>query len=83
MELAQEALLQTMDVIFNFSRYDDLRQAVMQLLQESLDSELLYEDAQDLFDSRWASNRTSNEWNEQTKQRVWQSLTEEFLPGSN
>ena len=68
-----------MDVIFNFSRYEELRQAVMQLLQESIDAELLYEEAQDLFDSWWASNQTSHNWNEQTKQRAWQALSDEFL----
>ena len=45
-----------MEVIFNFSRYEELRQAVIQLLQENIDSELLYEEAEDLFDSWWNSN---------------------------
>ena len=67
-----------MEVIFNFSRYEELRQAVIQLLQENIDSELLYEEAEDLFDSWWTSNNHSGMLNEDEKQRVWQVLTNEF-----
>ena len=67
-----------MEVIFNFSRYEELRQAVIQLLQENIDSELLYEEAEDLFDSWWNSNNHSGVLNENEKQRVWQALTDEF-----
>ncbi|WP_028952203.1 hypothetical protein [Synechococcus sp. CC9616] len=67
-----------MEVIFNFSRYEELRQAVIQLLQENIDSELLYEEAEDLFDSWWNSNNHSGILNEDEKQRVWQVLTNEF-----
>ena len=67
-----------MEVIFNFSRYEELRQAVIQLIQENIDAELLYEEAQDLFDSWWTSNNHSGVLNEDEKQRVWLALTDEF-----
>ena len=34
------------DVIFNFSRYDDLKQAVIQLVRDNIDPDSLYEEAQ-------------------------------------
>ena len=40
-----------MDVIFNFSRYEELRQSVVQLVRENLDPDLLQEEAHDLFES--------------------------------
>ena len=52
-----------MDVIFNFSRYEELRQAVMQLVRENLDPDLLQEEAHDLFESWWASTHSQGQWN--------------------
>ena len=71
-----------MDVIFNFSRYEELRQSVLQLLQESMDADLLYEEAEDLFDSWWTSQQGSNGWSEEAKKQAWQALTEEFMPAN-
>ena len=67
-----------MEVIFNFSRYEELRQAVIQLLQENIDVELLYDEAEDLFDSWWESQPPSTALTEESKQRAWQALTSEF-----
>ena len=67
-----------MDVIFNFSRYDELRQSVLQLVRENLDPELLYEEAEELFDSWWESQPSTTMLNEENKKRFWQALTEEF-----
>jgi L-rhamnose mutarotase len=67
-----------MEVIFNFSRYEELRQAVIQLLQENIDSELLYEEAEDLFDCWWNSQQASASLTEERKQQAWQALTAEF-----
>ena len=67
-----------MEVIFNFSRYEELRQAVIQLLQENIDSKLLYEEAEDLFDSWWNTQPASSTLTEERKQLAWQALTEEF-----
>ncbi len=69
-----------MEVIFNFSRYEELRQAVRQLLQESFDEDHLYDEAHDLFDAWWESNQTSICLNEEAKKRAWQAMTEEFMP---
>ncbi len=69
-----------MEVIFNFSRYDELRQAVRQLLQESLDEDHLYDEAHDLFDAWWESNQTSICLNDEAKKRAWQAMAEEFMP---
>ena len=66
-----------MDVIFNFSRYEELRQSVLQLVRENLDPELLQEEAQDLFESWWAADASSGQWNEE-EQRLWTSLWQEF-----
>jgi hypothetical protein len=67
-----------LDVIFNFSRYDELRQSVLQLVRENLDPELLYEEAEELFDSWWESNASGGLWNEEVKRRIWSSLWSEF-----
>ena len=67
-----------MDVIFNFSRYEELKQAVMQLIRENLDSDLLYEEAHDLFEAWWASSQSEGHWNEEVKERMWSSLWKEF-----
>ena len=48
-----------MDVIFNFSRYEELRQSVVQLVRENLDPDLLQEEAHDLFESWWADDASS------------------------
>ena len=75
----QEVLRQTgLDVIFNFSRYEELRQAVMQLVRENLDPELLHEEAHDLFESWWASTHSKGQWNADVKQRTWDSIWREF-----
>mgnify|MGYP007000167396 len=44
-----------LDVIFNFSRYEELREAVQQLQRDNFDPELLREEAHDLFESWWSS----------------------------
>ncbi|MAR05532.1 MAG: hypothetical protein CL862_00275 [Cyanobium sp. NAT70] len=67
-----------MEVIFNFSRYEDLRQAVKQLLQESLDPDFLYEEAQDLFDSWWESENNLGVLTIEKKEAFWEALTREF-----
>ena len=67
-----------LDVIFNFSRYEELRQAVMQLVRENLDPELLHEEAHDLFESWWASTHSKGQWNAEVKQRTWDSIWREF-----
>ena len=67
-----------MDVIFNFSRYEELRQAVMQLVRENLDPELLHEEAHDLFESWWSSTHSQGHWNADVKQRMWDSIWSEF-----
>ena len=66
------------DVIFNFSRYEELRQSVLQLVRENLDPDLLQEEAQDLFESWWAADASSGQWNEEVKQRLWTTLWQEF-----
>ena len=67
-----------MDVIFNFSRYEELRQAVMELVRENLDPELLHEEAHDLFESWWSSTQSQGQWNAEVKQRTWDSIWREF-----
>ena len=67
-----------MDVIFNFSRYEELRQAVMELVRENLDPELLHEEAHDLFESWWSSTHSQGQWNAEVKQRTWDSIWREF-----
>ena len=71
-----------LDVIFNFSRYEELRQAVMQLVRENLDPELLHEEAHDLFESWWSSSHSQGRWNADVKQRTWDSIWREFGNGS-
>ncbi len=70
-----------LDVIFNFSRYEELRQAVMQLVRENLDPDLLQEEAHDLFESWWASTHSKGQWNAEVKQRTWDSIWQEFGNG--
>ena len=67
-----------LDVIFNFARYEELREAVLQLQRDNLDPDLLHEEAHDLFESWWSSNNSQGEWNEAVKQRTWNSLWKEF-----
>lgn len=67
-----------MDVIFNFSRYDDLKQAVVQLVRDNIDPDSLYEEAQDLFETWWESNQSAGCWNDDVKRRTWDSLWQEF-----
>ena len=67
-----------LDVIFNFSRYEELRQAVMQLVRENLDPDLLHEEAQDLFEAWWSSTQSQGQWNAEVKQRTWDSIWREF-----
>ena len=71
-----------MDVIFNFSRYEELRQAVMLLVRENLDPELLHEEAHDLFESWWSSTHSQGRWNAEVKKRTWDSIWREFGNGS-
>ena len=67
-----------LDVIFNFARYEELKEAVQQLVRDNLDSELMREEAHDLFESWWSSNNSQGEWNEAVKERTWTSLWNEF-----
>ena len=72
-----------LDVIFNFWRYEELRQAVKQLVLENLDPELLHEEAHDLFESWWSSTHSQGRWNTDVKQRTWDSIWREFGNGSS
>ena len=72
-----------LDVIFNFSRYEELRQAVKQLVLENLDPELLHEEAHDLFESWWTPSHSQGSWNTDVKQRTWDSIWREFGNGSS
>ena len=72
-----------LDVIFNFSRYEELRQAVKELVRENLDPALLHEEAHDLFESWWSSNHSQGRWNTDVKQRTWDSIWREFGNGSS
>ena len=56
-----------LDVIFNFARYEELREAVQQLQRDNFDPDLLHEEAHDLFESWWSSNNSLGEWNEAVK----------------
>ena len=76
MDVADELL--AMDVIFNFSRYEELRQAVLQLVRENLNPELLHEEAHDLFEAWWSSGQGQGRWNDEVKQRTWESIWKEF-----
>ena len=67
-----------LDVIFNFARYEELKEAVQQLVRDNLDPELMREEAHDLFESWWSSNNSKGEWNEAVKERTWTSLWNEF-----
>ena len=67
-----------LDVIFNFARYEELKEAVQQLVRDNLDPDLLREEAHDLFESWWSSNNSQGEWNEAVKERTWTSLWNEF-----
>ena len=72
-----------LDVIFNFSRYEELRQAVKELVRENLDPALLHEEAHDLFESWWSSTHSQGRWNTDVKQRTWDSIWREFGNGSS
>ena len=72
-----------LDVIFNFSRYEELRQAVKELVRENLDPALLHEEAHDLFESWWSSTHSKGRWNTDVKQRTWDSIWREFGNGSS
>ena len=67
-----------LDVIFNFARYEELKEAVQQLVRDNLDPDLMREEAHDLFESWWSSNNSQGEWNEAVKERTWTSLWNEF-----
>ena len=67
-----------MEVIFNFSRYEELREAVRQLLQESLDADHLYDEAHDLFDAWWESDNSIGVLTAEKKEMFWDSLSREF-----
>ena len=67
-----------LDVIFNFARYEELKEAVQQLMRDNLDPDLIREEAHDLFESWWSSNNSQGEWNEAVKERTWTSLWNEF-----
>ena len=67
-----------LDVIFNFARYEELKEAVQLLVRDNLDPELMREEAHDLFESWWSSNNSLGEWNEAVKERTWNSLWNEF-----
>ena len=67
-----------MEVIFNFSRYEELREAVRQLLHESLDADHLYDEAHDLFDAWWESDNSIGVLTAEKKEIFWDSLSREF-----
>lgn len=67
-----------MDYIFNFSRYEELRQAVLDLKRDNLDADSLFEEAQDLFESWWCNTHSSGEWNDEIKRQTWSSIWKEF-----
>ena len=67
-----------LDVIFNFARYEEQKEAVQQLVRDNLDPALMREEAHDLFESWWSSNNSQGEWNEAVKERTWTSLWNEF-----
>jgi hypothetical protein len=67
-----------LDVIFNFARYEELKEAVQQLVRDNLDPDLLRDEAHDLFESWWSSDNSKGEWNEAVKERTWTSLWNEF-----
>ena len=72
-----------LDVIFNFSRYEELRQAGKELDRENLDPALLHEEAHDLFESWGSSTHSQGRWNTDVKQRTWDSIWREFGNGSS
>ena len=76
--VSSDLLQRQLDVIFNFSQYEELKQAVQQLIRENLGSETLDEEAHDLFESWWASSQAEGHWNETVKQQMWTSLWMEF-----
>ena len=47
-----------LDVIFNFARYGELKEAMQQLVRDNLDPDLLREEAHDLFESWWLSDNS-------------------------
>ena len=49
--MSSDLLQRQLDVIFNFSQYEELKQAVQQLIRANLGSETLDEEAHDLFES--------------------------------
>jgi hypothetical protein len=67
-----------LDVIFNFVRYEELKEAVQQLVRDNLDPDLLREEAHDLFESWCLTDNNKGEWNEAVKERTWTSLWNEF-----
>ena len=67
-----------LDVIFNFARYEELREAVQQLQRDNFDPDLLHEEAHALFDSGGSSNTSTGEWNEAVKARTWNTLWNEL-----
>ena len=66
-----------LDVIFNFARYEELKEAVQQLMRDNLDPDVLREEAHDLFKSWWSLDNSKGEWNEAVKERTWTSLWNE------
>ena len=67
-----------LEVIFNFARYEELKEAMQQLRRDNFDPDLLHEEAHDLFESWWSSNNSLGEWNEAVKECTWTSLWNEF-----
>ena len=67
-----------LDVIFNFARYEELKEAMQQLFRDNLDPDVLREEAHDLFKSWWSSDNSKSAWNEAVKELTWTSLWNEF-----
>ena len=60
-----------------FSRYEG-QDGCHDLKRDNLDTDSLFEEAQDLFDSWWSTTHSTGEWNEEIKRQTWNSIWKEF-----